>query len=84
MLDPWPHLAPIFRDIGKSHKASGVRECHYVAVGNALVAALEEVLEKRWLPDVRDAWMLFLAHCQGIDCVCFLSIVVVPRFADEK
>lgn len=45
------------RAMGSRHRDYGVKDEHYAAVGQALLDMLSEVLDKRFTPDVRTAWV---------------------------
>ncbi|MCB1212548.1 MAG: hypothetical protein KDK97_24700 [Verrucomicrobiales bacterium] len=44
------------RAMGARHRDYGVTDAHYGMVGEALLAMLAEVLDKRFTPEVRAAW----------------------------
>lgn len=45
------------RAMGSRHRDYGVKDEHYATVGQALVDMLAEVLDKRFTPEVRTAWL---------------------------
>nr|WP_295771544.1 globin family protein [Rhodoferax sp.] len=51
-------LAPVLRNLGARHVAYGVRDEHYATVGSALLWTLEQGLESKFTPAVREAWSL--------------------------
>ena len=51
-------LAPVLRNLGARHVAYGVRDEHYATVGSALLWTLEQGLESKFTPAVREAWYL--------------------------
>ena len=46
------------RQLGRLHRAVGVRSRHYALAGPALLAALAGALGAAWTPDVAQAWRL--------------------------
>lgn len=56
-LDEPERLLPFLRKLGADHRKYGVRDVHYVAVGDALVAALRGfAVNELWTDAVDDAW----------------------------
>lgn len=56
-LDEPERLLPFLRQLGADHRKYGVRDVHYVAVGDALVAALRGfAVNELWTDAVDDAW----------------------------
>ncbi|MBI2768995.1 MAG: hemin receptor [Burkholderiales bacterium] len=49
-------LAPVVRQLGARHAGYGVRTEHYATVGSALLWTLEQGLDEKFTPAVRDAW----------------------------
>lgn len=49
-------LAPVLRNLGARHVAYGVRDEHYETVGCALLWTLEQGLDDKFTPAVREAW----------------------------
>jgi hemoglobin-like flavoprotein len=49
-------LRPVLRELGKRHRAYGVRSVDYEAVGDALLQTLKSRLDKAFTSDVRRAW----------------------------
>lgn len=44
------------RAMGARHAGYGVKDAHYATVGRALLDMLAEVLEKKYTPEVQEAW----------------------------
>lgn len=57
LLDQPAELDRILRALGARHMGYGVVDAHYATVGRALLRMLAEVLDARWTPEVREAWM---------------------------
>lgn len=49
-------FARLTGELGRRHAAYGAEPAHYGAVGQALLAALAELLGPRFTPEVRSAW----------------------------
>lgn len=49
-------LFPMVEDLGRRHVAYGAEPAHYLAVGDALLAALASNLGDRFTPEVEAAW----------------------------
>jgi hemoglobin-like flavoprotein len=45
------------RAMGSRHRDYGVKDEHYATVGRALIDMLAEVLDQRFTPEVRTAWI---------------------------
>lgn len=58
-LDGADPLAPELGELGRRHKSMGVKAHHHQAFGEALLAALAELLGPAFTPPVRQAWMAF-------------------------
>ncbi|MFQ5720676.1 MAG: globin family protein [Acidobacteriota bacterium] len=50
------YLEAYLGGLGQMHVAYGVREEHYAAVGECLLAALESVAGRAWTEEVKGAW----------------------------
>ncbi|WP_077035926.1 globin family protein [Pelomonas sp. KK5] len=57
LLDQVGKVLPVLRQLGARHVAYGVRDQHYVTVGQALVATLQEGLGQAFTAEVREAWI---------------------------
>ncbi|KAA0018951.1 FAD-binding oxidoreductase [Antrihabitans cavernicola] len=56
-LDEPDKLLPFLRQLGTDHRKYGVRDVHYVAVGDSLVAALRKfAANELWTDAVDEAW----------------------------
>ena len=49
-------ILPTVQELGKRHKAYGVKEEHFDTVGAALLWTLEQGLAEEFTPEVREAW----------------------------
>jgi len=58
-------LAPVLRNLGARHVAYGVRDEHYETVGSALLWTLEQGLDDKFTPAVREAWTLAYGLLSG-------------------
>ena len=56
IVDAPETLGPVLRDSGRRHRGYGVVSRDYLTVGEAFLAALEQVLGDRFDDPVRDAW----------------------------
>jgi ferredoxin-NADP reductase/hemoglobin-like flavoprotein len=56
LVESGPALAPVLAQLGRDHRKFSVREVHYAAVGDALVAALTAFSGEHWTPAVEHAW----------------------------
>jgi hemoglobin-like flavoprotein len=64
-LDRLDALVPVVAELGRRHRAYGVCDAHYEAVGQALLWTLEHLLGPGFTPELRQAWQeayLILAH----------------------
>lgn len=59
LLDRPAELAPALRALGRRHLGYGVREVHYVLVGEALLDTLADALGPAFTVEVRAAWTAF-------------------------
>lgn len=50
-------LIPAVRSLGERHNGYGVKDGHYGAVAQALLATLKGALGTDWTPQVEDAWV---------------------------
>ena len=57
LLEEPARLLPALRALGARHVGYGVEETHYLTVGEALIAALEQGLGAAFSLQVRDAWV---------------------------
>jgi hemoglobin-like flavoprotein len=56
-----PHeLVPMLEALGRRHVAYGAREEHYEVIVQAMVRMFEEVLGKKWNPEVAEVWRIAL------------------------
>jgi hemoglobin-like flavoprotein len=55
-LDSFEALAPTIRDLGKRHKAYGVKDADYDSVGAALLWTLEQGLKDKFTTRTKEAW----------------------------
>ena len=55
-IDDPDRLLPAIAELGKRHTRYGVELRHFDSVGEALIAALAEVLGDNFGPDLRTAW----------------------------
>ncbi|MEO1492077.1 MAG: globin domain-containing protein [Pseudomonadota bacterium] len=55
-LQNWQDLEPVVEDLAMRHLAYGVHAEHYEAVGKALHAMFEEILDRDYAPSMRAAW----------------------------
>lgn len=51
-----PALLPSIEALGRRHAGYGVADCHYEAVGAALLSTFECILGPSFSPDARTAW----------------------------
>jgi hemoglobin-like flavoprotein len=65
-LDNLDGLAPVVEALGRRHLGYGVRDAQYVAVGEALLFALEHVLGPAFTPATHDAWAVTYRLLAGI------------------
>ena len=49
-------IAPAVKALGKRHKGYGVQPVHFDAVGQSLIATLQEFLGASWTPEVQANW----------------------------
>jgi len=68
-------LGPVLdgvRDLARRHVRYGVEERHYVSVGQALMATLQEGFGPAFTPALRDAWATAYGALSGamIDATC--------------
>jgi hemoglobin-like flavoprotein len=56
LLDKPEALVPVLENLGGRHVNYGVREEHYVTVGEALLGALREALDAKFTPAAKEAW----------------------------
>ena len=54
------------RAMGARHRDYGVKDEHYATVGQALVDMLGEVLDKRFTPEVRTAWVALYGAVEAL------------------
>lgn len=55
-LDKLDEIIPVVEDLGKRHVDYGVKEKDYNTVGTALLWTLNQGLDKKFTPDVEEAW----------------------------
>ncbi len=55
-LQNWQAMEPILEDLAMRHLAYGVKAEQYVAVGQALHAMFDELLDREYCPRTRSAW----------------------------
>ena len=65
-LDNLAPLIPVLENLGKKHVAYGVRDDHYGSVGAALLWTLEQGLQDKWTPQVKDAWIAAYTAVAGV------------------
>jgi len=65
-LDNLAPLIPVLENLGKKHVAYGVRDDHYGSVGAALLWTLEQGLQDKWAPQVKDAWIAAYTAVAGV------------------
>ena len=58
-------IAPVLRELGRSHVRYGVEDHHYDSVGSALLWTLEQGLGSGFTDTVRAAWSVFYALVTG-------------------
>jgi hemoglobin-like flavoprotein len=59
-------LAPVVEGLGRRHLGYGVRDAHYAAVGEALLAALGHALGPAFTTETREAWAVTYRLLAGI------------------
>lgn len=57
-LDNLPGLVPAVQALGRRHTGYGVKDSHYVTVGEALVWTLEKGLGSDFTPETKDSWVV--------------------------
>jgi len=65
-MDDLLKLEPMLRDLGHKHVKYGVKDAHYDVLGKALLATLENALEKEWAPIVKAGWTVTYATVSKI------------------
>ena len=65
-LDKLDTLLPAVQDLARRHKAYGVVDAHYPAVGETLIWTLEQGLGDDFTPVLRGAWTLAFQTLAGV------------------
>jgi hemoglobin-like flavoprotein len=70
-------MIPAIEELGRRHAQYGVRDTHYLTVGETLIATLAEALGPRFTFDVQDAW----AAAYGLLASTMMSAAAEERLA---
>jgi hemoglobin-like flavoprotein len=70
-------MIPAIEELGRRHVQYGVRDVHYLTVGEALIGTLAQALGERFTHDVQDAW----ASAYGVLASTMMSAAAQERAA---
>jgi hemoglobin-like flavoprotein len=70
-------LVPVVEELGRRHSGYGVRDAHYLVVGETLISTLADALGPRFTFEVQDAW----AAAYGLLATTMMSAAAEQRVA---